>query len=288
MSSPFSVVMVHDTLCYSFSFLEIPEIVHCVSLVSRYWREIAVHDALWETLFFRDTEAVVQEALTSVIENPQCDPELAKAGLIHDISSPEARLEHVQWAMLHPHRHHHKYSSLPVAARAKDLLAVVGLVQQQCQRQGSISHLYSSQRIDLVVPLWGTVTGLSALHCAAAVGHVSIAKYLISQDGVEVDRRTEDAGYTPLHIATMCKRSKMVSCLIHAGANVDGQDSDKWTPLHFACANRWIDGLQQLLDAGADIEAEDAEGGTPRTRAERWGHRDVLDVLVGHLEKSSI
>ena len=65
------------TMCHCFPFLEVRDVVHGAGLVCRSWQKFSRYDALWETLFYRDTPLVVHTALEEAINKPLSDTLLA-------------------------------------------------------------------------------------------------------------------------------------------------------------------------------------------------------------------
>ena len=90
----------------------------------------------------------------------------------------------------------------------------------------------------------------TALHFAAAMGHLSIANLLL-QAGATVDA-VNDNGRTALHWAAMKGKIEVVEALLKAGANKDSTTNPGQTALHFAAINGKIEVVKALLNAGAN------------------------------------
>jgi len=105
----------------------------------------------------------------------------------------------------------------------------------------------------------------------------------------------QHSGFPPLIAALSCCRSRPASparpdaadileLLLSFGADPNQRGINDYTPLHMAVAEGDLRALQILLEAGADPELrtriDDCE--TPRKMAERWGHRNLAELLATH------
>lgn len=77
--------------------------------------------------------------------------------------------------------------------------------------------------------------GWMAIHVAAWTGNEEVMKVLL--DKTDADGRTEDK-MTALHCAAAQGHLNIAQLLIRAGADVDAKDEDNWTPLHWASKKR--------------------------------------------------
>jgi ankyrin repeat protein len=80
----------------------------------------------------------------------------------------------------------------------------------------------------------------------------------------------DDAGLTPLHLASLHCHTNVVAFLLQKGARVDATAEDDTTPLHLAAQEGCIDVATLLLKGGAKVNARDGERRTPLDRAEAW------------------
>ena len=98
------------------------------------------------------------------------------------------------------------------------------------------------------------------------------------------DRRASSASAwrTPLHVASLNGREKVVRLLIEHGAKVNVQDTHKATPLHYASRAGRDEVARVLLEHGADVNARNKADTTPLHRASRNGHGKVALVLLQH------
>lgn len=75
--------------------------------------------------------------------------------------------------------------------------------------------------------------GMTALHGAAMIGNVEVARVLIEKGRADLNRQTLD-GSTPLHIAAVSGKTAFVQFLLDQGANRDLRDSRNLTPAQAA------------------------------------------------------
>jgi len=75
--------------------------------------------------------------------------------------------------------------------------------------------------------------GNTALHMAAAAGHVAIVKQLVKADGIDINAQN-DQGKTPLHQAVWRNQADVVKVLLGASARTDVKDNDGHLPRDLA------------------------------------------------------
>ena len=97
--------------------------------------------------------------------------------------------------------------------------------------------------------------GWSALHNAAALGHVPVARLLLD-NGWELDK-PNNLGRTPLHCAAVTGEVNMMVFLAVRGADLNTQTNGEArppgeTPLHIAAKNGEAAAVKMLLCCGAD------------------------------------
>jgi ankyrin repeat protein len=91
----------------------------------------------------------------------------------------------------------------------------------------------------------------TALHAAAAGGHVEAARYLISQKAVVDAPGYEKA--TPLHTAAKEGTAAIVELLLASGADVNSRDASNYTALQKAAGRKDNAVLRALVKGGAEI-----------------------------------
>lgn len=126
--------------------------------------------------------------------------------------------------------------------------------------------------------------GSNLLHFVARIGEVSnpelgdIIDYLIER-GLDINR-PNDAGETPLYIASGVENSSAFYDLLERDANVTLPPSDGSTSLHQAVSLWDLTRTFRLIQAGADVNAADENGRTPLHVATDIQSIDVNLALV--------
>ena len=122
----------------------------------------------------------------------------------------------------------------------------------------------------------GDVDTLKAILCGGGAGAGSGGSGLLG--------KADDAGDTPLHVASRQGHSEAVALLLqHLRADVNARNNDGRTPLHAACAAGRLDAARLLVGNGSDVNAKTSRGGsTPLHLACRGGHAGVAALLLQH------
>ena len=119
----------------------------------------------------------------------------------------------------------------------------------------------------------------SALHCAAAVGHVEVINNLIEM-GADPD--IQYLSHTPLHLAVCMSRTEAVKALLKKGSNPEAYRDGGFNPgpLQDACLKGDIEIAQALIEAGASIDRHDYEGVQPLHYAAIHDDPDLIQMLL--------
>jgi ankyrin repeat protein len=123
--------------------------------------------------------------------------------------------------------------------------------------------------------------GRSALHLAAQLGFVEIAKHLVDS-GADINAMTPAEGYTPLHLAAGAAKLEMVEFLLFVRADPGLVATSGVTPLHLAA--QALNGervVRALIRRGATVDALEATAGqTPLMFAAAAGRAASVQVLL--------
>ncbi len=139
--------------------------------------------------------------------------------------------------------------------------------------------------------------GETALHFAADVGSVDIAKLLL-KSGANVNAKNQNGGLTPLMVASFAMRAqiltdkaarekmlnneaKIVKLLLDHGALVNEKDNQGETALMYGTTTTpKIESL--LIKHGADVNAKDKNGETVLINAAAAGNPEIVELLLKH------
>ena len=133
---------------------------------------------------------------------------------------------------------------------------------------GARPHCAKSQKVNTISSV--TVSVLHIVYPEHDVGgHIQYKSYL-----------------TPLHLASLHRRSDITRMLLDHGATVNPEACFGQTPLHLVAEGRYnfeqdrIRIVQLLLKHGADINARDEDNATPLHVASRYGRVAIARVLL--------
>ena len=107
------------------------------------------------------------------------------------------------------------------------------------------------------------------LHIAADQGHEEVVTFLIKKVPVELFRKKDHNGDTPLDTALQNGHRKTVESLIGCQPQVETQ---RWhIPLHTAIEKRQFKTVESLLDHQTPVRIKNGEGDTPLHLAAQSG-----------------
>jgi len=124
----------------------------------------------------------------------------------------------------------------------------------------------------------------TALHGAAALGYMALAKNYVNQEGANVNGKDSNHN-TPLHLAAQYNNFDVAKYLVEkgAGASIDETNYDDLTPLQLAAQSGSLRVVEYLLEQGANVNVGE-DVGTPLYLAAVAKppdcHLDVVEYLV--------
>ncbi len=126
--------------------------------------------------------------------------------------------------------------------------------------------------------------GATALHNAAAQGHLKLVQVLIDRGATLASE--DHHGATAMIYAAYQGRVEIVQLLLAQGAEVDHRPRQGPTALTAACLRGHQDVVRALLLAGASPSLADANEFNPRAAAELSGRPAILGLL-DHAEREA-
>jgi hypothetical protein len=120
------------------------------------------------------------------------------------------------------------------------------------------------------------------VHEAAAFGMDAEVAWLM-EDRWGRNNAVAADGVTPLHLATLFRRTKTVQILLDYGADTSlrSRNAAAMTPLHFAALSGSSLIADLLVTDGAEVDAREAAGWTPLLVAVSHGHTDFVRTMLG-------
>lgn len=107
------------------------------------------------------------------------------------------------------------------------------------------------------------------IHDIARKNLIQEMKDLIDQ-GVNINSKDDDFGYTPLHAAISEEHNEISLLLIENGADIRAQDSEGLTPLHYAAEYDVLSVADAILKKNPEVlHIEDKHGNQPLAIAVR-------------------
>ena len=124
---------------------------------------------------------------------------------------------------------------------------------------------------------------VSSIYYVAALGHLSLAKYLISKRPQNLQAKDEQ-GCTPLHIAVLAGHVKVSKLLLRHSIDFDIRDIEGNNLLHMASWKGRFEVAQMILEHDSAVKAlvntRNQNGQTPLHTASEYDQTSVVEILL--------
>lgn len=161
---------------------------------------------------------------------------------------------------------------------------LVHLMRSEPPQGDQLQRLQAFWQHPIIDPNWQGHDGKTLLHLAAENDAIEEMSFLLERcaPSSKADPDMPDhGGFTPLHVATQRRHSRIVQALLQANADVNLPNPNFGaTALHFAAVAGQAQLVQQLVDADARLNERDCKGYTPLVIAITNRDASVLDVLL--------
>jgi ankyrin repeat protein len=114
---------------------------------------------------------------------------------------------------------------------------------------------------------------------AAAYGNLKKVKFLIEEDGVDINSR-DDLGDTALHQSAKGGNIRIIKYLVEKKADLNIKNNDGKSPLHYAVSEANFEAVKYLVENGADINTQNKFGNTPLHNATFSGYLAIVKYLL--------
>jgi ankyrin repeat protein len=119
----------------------------------------------------------------------------------------------------------------------------------------------------------------SALSFVARTNDIHTASFLLGQ-GLKVDQKSSDNGFTPFLEAVSANKMEMAKFLVENGANATVRDRQGVSAVYFAAKNGNLELLQFLIEKRALIDTPDSYGFTPLMEAILYDRFHIVECLL--------
>ncbi|KAH8727644.1 ankyrin repeat-containing domain protein [Phaeosphaeriaceae sp. PMI808] len=143
-----------------------------------------------------------------------------------------------------------------------------------------------NEEISLYLLMFGTLVinsarknGRTMLHMAASQGMETLVSTTLERHYHNVNTK-DNMGWTPLALACEKGSSKLITCLLDEGADIEVSNEHKNRPLHLALAWNNEPAAQTLIQQGANVSTLDSQNRMPLHIAVQNGLEQTTAVLL--------
>lgn len=122
---------------------------------------------------------------------------------------------------------------------------------------------------------------MTDLYQASRLGDAEAVRTVLAKDPYQVNKR-QDAKLTALHAAAAGGHVEVTRLLLKFSASTEARDYGGSTPLHPAAARGYTEVVRALLDHDARPSPLNEAGDTPLHEAARAGHAEIVRLLLAH------
>lgn len=156
---------------------------------------------------------------------------------------------------------------------------------QRAVRDGDLDFLDEIRKKEFDIS-WRDDSGSSLLHVSVSFGRMAFVTALL-QNGANINLSDRD-GDTPLHVAVGRHEYEIMTALLNfSRVDVNAKNRFNVTPLHIAAEEGCSVFVATLLERGADVSVRNMLQYTPMCLAAKMGHKDVVEIILRHLERKS-
>lgn len=130
-----------------------------------------------------------------------------------------------------------------------------------CVVDGSVEIAEYLHKKGLNFSVEASLSRFTPLQLAVLENRPKMVEFL-ADIGIDLNAPTR-TGFALLHIVVLQRNINMIELLLKKGAKVDVRDIDGETPLHIVCWSGDLEIASMLIKAEADVNAEDPVGRTP-------------------------
>jgi ankyrin repeat protein len=134
-------------------------------------------------------------------------------------------------------------------------------------------------------PTIATRSGWTVFHGAALNKDREVLD-VFQKSTVDVDNRSDENGWSPLHVASWAGNHGAVDFFLQQGVSVHLVNNLGNSALHLAAEGGHSDVSMRLIDGGADVLQANELGNTPIDNAKKFGHSKLANDMIEAAERA--